>query len=401
MNIDLPNSEYLLAVLAIALLVLFVRFVKLTKRSDNTPKHLPESQSGTLRPAELSYLLHGGDMSNVMAVLVFDLLHRAVKGGGELPLTDYEQRLWSKVKEYATQIAQQEVSKVLPVLNQDSWIQVVSKLRAIYGFLMVTVREFLGQVLADPRRLKRYFSLAGLLKLVADLAGSGYQQMVRVEMQAHLISQGWLQMEQAKLAESRRLLIISLLAMLTLLFAAFITLKNVGLAVSVITVATLVAALLKLLWSALDFLPYYSEIKEILRHLKRSGWRVLLFKFIVNLIGFAALGTTIALTLLCLAAGTAMLAWGFQLSPATTLLLLLPTIAVMILLVDTLWTSHHIRWNALQTPEAAIVIKGYRKKLAHQSPLAVLREMLLSDQYSPLFSELLAVYGLEMLLLLA
>jgi hypothetical protein len=159
--------------------------------------------------------------------------------------------------------------------------------------------------------------------------------------------------------------------------------------------------LLRLLWSALDFLPYYNEIKEILKYLKRPGWRLPVLKLIVNLIGFVALGTTAGLTLLGLLAGTVFLSWYFQLTVPNVLLLLLPMMAVLILLVDAFFACHHLRWNAQVSPYARAIIKQYRHKLSHQSPLIVFRELLLSDRYDPLFSELLAVYGIEMLILLA
>jgi hypothetical protein len=46
-------------------------------------------------------------------------------------------------------------------------------------------------------------------------------------------------------------------------------------------------------------------------------------------------------------------------------------------------------------------LRDVRHKLKNQRPLAVFKEVLLTTDYEPAFSEILAIYGIETLLLLA
>ena len=55
-----------------------------------------------LRPAEIAYLIRGGDTTHALIVLAADLMQRALKRGDDMSflnqLTDYEKNMWTVTK---------------------------------------------------------------------------------------------------------------------------------------------------------------------------------------------------------------------------------------------------------------------------------------------------------------
>jgi len=129
--------------------------------------HLPAVIDEPLRPAELAYLAHDGDMGHTMVVLVVDLIQRVIKSRGEeeLILQPYEKVIIANVKEFVKKWATDKVGEFVPpkheLRNPMQWL---IRIRAIKTFFGGTLRQFVRDFVKDPLHIRKYFSWSGIAR---------------------------------------------------------------------------------------------------------------------------------------------------------------------------------------------------------------------------------------------
>jgi hypothetical protein len=74
---------------------------------------------------------------------------------------------------------------------------------------------------------------------------------------------------------------------------------------------------------------------------------------------------------------------------------------VWLLLLELAFDAYKMRWRSQPSLSALALIADSRQRLAKVSPVEAFRQLLASREYSPECSELLAIYGIETLFLLA
>src|SRR5262249_50795011 len=151
---------------------------------------------------ELSYLVREGYRSHATIVLAFDLLHRAVKSlqadSAGVSLAPYERQLFVKVKEFAKRWLEEKTTQLLPDPRSGDVRLLVRQVFGLYSLLVKSVRPFVSEMVEDPRRIRRYFTMAGLMRLLADLGSAGYREALETEMVAYLNARGLLMSEWAR-----------------------------------------------------------------------------------------------------------------------------------------------------------------------------------------------------------
>src|SRR6185369_11765211 len=71
-------------------------------------------------------------------------------------------------------------------------LQILWQFRALQQFVSGPVSSLIGQIVKDPRHLRKYFSIAGVARLAVDLYTSGVKTAVEAQMIAEMTARGFL-----------------------------------------------------------------------------------------------------------------------------------------------------------------------------------------------------------------
>ena len=358
-----------------------------------------------LRPAELAYLVREGDRSHATIVLAFDLLHRAVKSlkadSAGVSLAPYERRLFVKVKEFAKRWLEEKTTQFVPDPRSGDVRLLVRQVSGLYSLLVKSVRPFVSEMVEDPRRIRRYFTIAGLMRLLADLGSAGYREALETEMVAYMNVRGLLMSQWAR-RRAAAFLALGCAAGCVIFFAVvFFLVPNHNLSIAGFLTSVLVALGLRLVWGLSEFLPMYAELRDVASHIRRTGWRLMLLRFVLRFVG-AVLYSLVAVVAVALLA-VQILCLHLMLSAPVldTGVLSLMLCAVWLLLLELAFDAYKMKLRSQPSVSALTLIADSRKRLSGVSPVEAFSRLLASSDYSPECSELLAIYGIETLFLLA
>ncbi|HEY9870164.1 MAG TPA: hypothetical protein V6D08_13440 [Candidatus Obscuribacterales bacterium] len=357
-----------------------------------------------LRPVELAYIVRDGDMPHATVVLVFDLLHRAVKSlQGEsqaVALAPYERRLWDKVKAHATRWIEERASQVIPDPRSGDIRLLVRQISGLYWLIVRSIKPFVSEVLEDPRRIRRYFSVGGLLRLLADVGSAGYREALESELVADMMARGLLITSEARKQTVTYLLIGLVSGIIISLLLPIVLLHNAGLAVSAWVLSALTAVLLRLVFSLREFVPLYTELSDVVNHVQRGGWRIAVLRTLLRV--FAVFATLLLVVLASALVSVQVLflklvfACPLTFALALSVVLILCWLALVTLALD----AYRMKIHYQPSPLARELVRSTRGNLAGVSPLESFKGLLKNPRYDPEFSRLLAIYGIETLVIL-
>ncbi len=358
-----------------------------------------------LRPAEIAYLSTNGDISHAMLVLGADLVQRALKAklsDGNVPqLASYELRMWDLAKETVSDWAQSRVDKHLPMDIKKDPVEYVRRVSKIYNFVVHTARHFVVKLLQDPRQIRRYFKMSAIATLIADFSTAGYKAAFEEEFRNDLRARGLLVPLMRKRSYARHYSTAAIAGVLMIAALVPIFIHPLSFALGLIGMCLISAIILRFALLLLHSIPLYSEIAEVIEHLKRQSWRlhalrilirlITVFTYTVVLVGFLAL-TGVAL---------AILTFGFHHSHMTFLVIYVVLTLAFVAPVQIFIDGWRLKLEERPSAEGEKRLALIRHELASTSPLDSFKEVLQTTEYVPTFSELLALYGIETLLILA
>jgi hypothetical protein len=364
-----------------------------------------------LRPVEIGYMLRGGDTNHAVLVMGVDLLQRAAKLqlGAVIPEpAEYEKKMWSLAKETAKDWAMKKADPYLPPDFKTNPVGFVKKIYDLYQFITKSLKLVVRDIIADPRQLKRYFSMAGVMRLLADFISAGYQNAFATSIRDYLVANNLLVSEERRIKASGQIMLVGIsIFPAVFLFALAIVGNSVGIplmlvAAAVMTGSAIIASFfITAIFAVREFLPYLTEFETLAIVLNRDSWRL-------RVLQTARKAMMVALTLVALGAATIILmgaflwltVFGFQ--NAQTLIfvsafLAFPCLKAFLFLMR----SWKIRRTQIATKYGERQLAQTRKRLSEKRPINALTEVLKEEDYNPIFSELMALYGIEALVLLA
>jgi hypothetical protein len=358
-----------------------------------------------LRPAEIAYLSSNGDISHTLLVLGADLVQRALKAklsdDNRIPeLAPYETRMWDLAKETIKDWALTKADKHLPMDIKKDPVEYVRRVSKIYNFVVHTARHFVVKVLQDPRQIRRYFKMSAIATLIADFSTAGYKAAFEEEFKNNLRSRGLIVplMRKRNYAKNYTLLAVAGAALNAVVI--FIFIQPWTFALGLVAMCLTSAILLRFALLLLHSIPYYAEIAEVIGHLKRQSWRLQMLRILIRSITALTYGVLFIGFLALAGIALAILTFGFHHSHLVFLsIYILLTIAFMIP-VQAFIDGWRLTIEERATAEGERQLNLVRHELAQSSPLDSFKEVLQTTEYVPTFSELLALYGIETLLIL-
>lgn len=357
-----------------------------------------------LRPVEIGYMLRGGDTNHALLVMGVDLLQRAVKQqlGATIPEpAQYELKMWSMAKDTAKDWAFKKVDAHLPPDLKKNPVGFVKKIYDLYLFFTKSLKLVVKDIVADPRHLKRYFTVAGVMRLLADFATAGYQHAFNTELRTYLVKANLLVGEQKKKKTAQSIAAIAAISFTTIAILSYVLTLSIIHAVIICATAMLSSFILTAIFAAREFVPYITEFENLASTLSRDSWRVKLLKilarFLIVILSVGSFLICVALFLVSFALHN--MAGGNQAFELTflTLILCLPCVKAFLLILKS-WKLSNME---VATEYGDVALADAKKRLVALSPIGSLSLVLKDESYNPVFSELMALYGVEALILLA
>jgi hypothetical protein len=394
-----PLAYFCVSLVGLLVLLLFSR--ARLRRMCSAPR-IEQSVASMLAPCEIAYLLRGGDVTHTMVVMAVDLLQRKLKNTSEdeSHLAPYEQNMWEivtrSVKEWAMQKTQETV-----LAGAKTPLQISRRVFFLYNFMRKTLKTVIGDTIQDPRRLKRYFAPSGLVRILADFTSAGYKQAFQTELRKDLLARGLLVPEETRLRVGKYFFQVAISGLVLSLIPLFL-LASLPLAQTIISLLSALAAafLARLILSFRELLPLYQELAIVAEKAERSGWRFKLLKTVlssVNVIFWLALIVSI---LASIGIGFGLLLIAGQTANIQSLLYILAMTITYFVIFDFAFEGWKLHIEETPTPEAEKQLALLQKTYSQTSPLESFKSVLSSDRYDPTFSQLLALYGIETLLVL-
>lgn len=381
--------------------VLFdLRLKKINRKDAGDAK----SDQSPLSPAELACIARPNDLFHVVFVMAVDLVQRALKstlkGEGAPPILDYEMKMWELTRDFVRQSAEKKIEPYLPDKFSTNPIGYFKRLSYLHASVVRMVRKVSTNVIKDPKHLRKYFSITGLVRLSADFFTAGYQDAVEAELTTHLVEKQLL-VSGARCAQYSKVFIsLGLLFTVVSIFTATMFLPG-NLVLWVPLLAVLTAVLVHLTIFLRDLIPLYPEFNELLGHLKRTDWRLTIIRVVLfairilsSVIILSVFVAGVALSFILLVFVVPGFPWDY-ISVLTTLAF------VLIACFSLITYGMSLRFAQVPTLLGHSRLSAARNRISKVSPIATFWEMLRSDSYEPQFSEIVAVYGIAPVIILA
>jgi hypothetical protein len=367
----------------------------------------PSLPGERLRPAEIAYLARHGDRMQALLVLGADILQRVIKAQISdkpvPPQAGYERQALTmakdQVSDWARNWAARKAGELIPPDARKDPIGFAKGISRTYAFFAMTIRSFIANTLKDPWQIRNYISLSGVARLILSISVAGYQNALEDGIRTELLERGFLLPEQQRMQISHSLGVLQAIGFASSLLLAGLFIQPLWLAAVAVVFAMVLAVCLHFTLAVRKLIPLYMELREIISGIGRGGFRLTIVRVALGLVtaicriastaAFLAVGGVIFLILHFLLHATANVV-------LMTYLLTLP----LFLSLSTMMESWRFRDQDQPSAKAYAELEQLRKKLAPIKVMDSIRNVLLSPEYDETFSQMLALYGVESLLMI-
>lgn len=359
-----------------------------------------------MRPAEIAYLIRDGDLSHAIVVMAVDLLQRAVKEeqlNSPMPkLAEYESGMWriavDNVKSWA--IKKADIPTTLSSAMKVDPNKLLQRAASVLKFFTTTLRAFIEKVVQDPRHIRKYISVAGVMRLVADFISAGYQRALEEELKKSLLKRGLLVPEKERMSCARTCATFFALNAF-LVVAVEVAFKMPIFQAVIFALLGLMAAMtVRIIFHLRHYLPYYMDAIKLVEQISREGVRLKFIRLLLNglrtVTHIAAALLFALLLLICSLVARLM----FPALSQLDFMALVLVSGAQYISADLLVRAWRWMYEERPTPQATSQIEQVRAKVDMKSPLETMKNMLQTPEYDETFSELLSIYGIEALVIL-
>ena len=372
----------------------------------------PAEQPGqqALSPIELAFLLRPDDSAHCLIVLIVDDLQKGLKSphlaAEELASRQYEVEIWNVLREYIKGWSMLKAHSLVPEVGTGNPVKIAFGFWKLRHWFVESFKSLFTDIIKDPRSLKRYFSPAGLMRVFLSLLSSGVKEPLVRNLRGSLLERNLLVPEMRRLEFAgyfRTLAVLQLL--LLILLIAFVSGVSSWAALLGLTVcAAFDGVVLRLLAEAPAFLPFYDELSLVLDSVGRKGFRVNLLRQVLKTLRtiFWFLISVFAVVLLLLQT------WFFSsvlhLASSNFYLVLFGLVALtcnFLLIAELTFRAIVVATHEQLSEYGKRLVAKYQTQLKTISPLTAFSTMLSAPQYDEQLSEIVAIYGIETLFLLA
>ncbi len=364
-----------------------------------------------LHPAELAYLFRPGDSSHCLIVLTVDALQKAVKAQGtnapSAPALAYEREIWPSVKDYIQEWSSQKIQEVIPEFGSKNPLTIISGVLRIRIWIWNLIKGFLSELIKDPLHIRKYFSPAVFVRLFAKLAASGVKDKLADNLRSSLLA------KELLVPEKRRHQFSAYLALLALAQTIALTLVLLSLPPAAVPALSFALTILVTLANGFflrvfaflpSLLPLYDEITQVLDSVSKKGFRINVLRAVLKLGRLLYWCITGIISALLLVLQSYLMAQFGGLNSANWAMNI-PIFALLsinfFIMLGVLALAYRIRMIEQITLQGESQLKQYHLNLQKTSLTNAIARAISDRNYDAELSEIVAIYGIETLILIA
>lgn len=360
------------------------------------------SDPSKLRPAEIAFLIRGGDITHTLIVVTVDLIQRSIKSQESSfsdGLADYERNMWRivsrSVKGWAMQKAHEKI-----LAGAQNPVAAARRAVFLFNFVRNTLRGMIAEMIADPISLKKYFSPVGVFRIIADFTASGYKQAFQEELRKSLLHRGLLVPAATRNKIGGKFFVIGIIGVVATLVASFLFMPDGGVAFVAWLAALFAGFLGRTLLAIRRLIPFYEELAVVAEQIRRKSFRLQIVKFVLRSVSAVLwLGLFLAVTV-SLGTGYGIIKL-LDASAGINELCAITALAItQFAIADFIFNGVRLNIEECPTRLAKKQLEAMQKELEDVSPLDTFTKLLATPNYDPTFSKVLALYGVETLLIL-
>ncbi len=361
------------------------------------------TDSSTLKPAEIAYLVRSGDTTHALIVVAVDLIQRAVKSTPDTTfiegLADYERNMWRVVRTSVTDWAKQKAQETI-VGGSKNPIQLIRRLAFLFNFVRDSLRTVVTDAIADPRRLKKYFSPNGVLRILADFTSAGYKQTFQEELRNSLLRRGLLVPTAIRHQVGRQFFIIGVIGVVASAVASFSFLPNIFVAFLAWSASLIAGCAGRIILSLRHMIPLYEELAVVADQVKRKSTRLAFVRVLLRSVNAILWIVLFFVVFNSCGLGLIFIKLIYPACGPSEVVAMLALTVTHFAIADFVFNGIRLNMQECPSPQAEHRLELVRKELADTSPLDTFAKLLATGEYDPKFSKLLALYGVETLLIL-
>jgi hypothetical protein len=396
------SQIYFVAIFAIGIAIYFVRRLLLSPVAPSV-----SVASRSLSPTEVAYLTKEGDDGFALLVLLFDLMHREVKDKivrGEIETFDANQKPYELALRKAAggSIKDWSMRKVEGVVGspRKDPVRFVMKLPALYKFTRTVVEDTIKDLFRDPRNIKKFISVAGLMRLAADIGATGYKVTLARELKENLTADGFLASDTLRNQQRNALVAAFIVCEVLVLLLTLYTIPSALHAWLIFFCALFAAFVVQAVSAVREFIPLYSELAQALALVQQNNLRIRVIRTLLNIFTLLLNSLSVLVFVILFGSGSLFLYLTQTVTTFETYLMLIGQMLTQILAFACLTQAYKITLGEMPTRQAQRAINALKEKYKQEATLPSLKAALSQNDYGPELSFLIALYGLETLFLI-
>lgn len=364
-----------------------------------------------LLPAELAYLMRPGDSSHCLIVMAVDLVQKGLKRNedsmeNELIFAQYEKLVWERVKNYIKDWSSQKAQELIPELKTRNPMIIVRGFWRMREWFTKSVASTIHDLIKDPLSIRKYFSPAGLTRLFVSIATSGVREQVTADLRSSLLEKGLLVADERKNTFANYFVIAGFIHLIaaSLIFHYFSGVTHWE-AISTFAIFTLFNGTVLRFMAVLPiFVPFYEELSNVLDSVKRQGMRVKAMQAVLRLLRSTYWALVIGIFAGLMVIQSLVVGFGLHLHASNWWLNLSGIVCVslnVILIADLFFLAQQLRNSDQASAYGEKQLQRHHKELKDVSLIKAFQKTLTDPAYNEQLSDIVAIYGIETLLLVA
>jgi hypothetical protein len=365
----------------------------------------------SLLPAELAYLMRPGDSSHCLIVMVVDLVQKGLKRNfesveHEVLVARYEKLIWDRVSAYIKDWSTQKAHELVPELKTKNPIIIVRGFWKLRAWFTKTLSATIGDLIKDPLSIRKYFSPAGITKVFVSIVTAGLREQVAGELRVSLLEKGLL-VDAQRRSNFANLFVLGgfiHLIVASLIFTHYSEVRHWEAIAAFAFFAFFNGIFLRFMAFLPIFVPFYEEFSNVLDSVKRQGVRVAIMQGLLRLLRSVYFSAVCAIVAVIMVMQALVFGLVFHFHASNWWLNLFGIVCLsvnVILIADMFFLAHQVRNNDQATSYGQKQVQKHHKELKDLSLIQAFQKTLAEPGYNEQLSDIVAIYGIETLFLIA
>jgi hypothetical protein len=368
----------------------------------------PDDQARQLSPTEVAYLTKEGDAGFALIVILFDILHREMKDkiiGGEIEKFDNSQRSYEVALKKAAggslkAWSMRKFEAVTDIAREKDPIKIATKLPAAYRLIRTGVDASVRDLFRDPRNIKKFITVPGLMKLAADIGATGYRVTLAEELKQQLTDDGFLATDETRHKTVQLMLATFVMSQIGLLSCLLIAEPSPWRGFLIYISGLFAAFGVAACTGAREFIPLYSDLARALAQVKGDNIRITIVRTALKTVTIFLNMLSVIVFLVLSAVSAFLLYSSHTVTSIATYFMLVGQMLVQLIAFSYLVEAFKLHVGEMPTGRAKRSLAALQHIYQQDETLPALKTMLSESNYSPELSYLIALYGLETLFLI-